>query len=271
MQRFREERRGVAGTFCVLRPAIPLARGRDRFRRRLDAALIGAGQPTRGLELLRHLPSTPEIDATLFRLAGTPREQQKLAEQALERHDRNGLIRCMSGTAAFNSSGSPSHTIPGSIGTTSDRLTPTSRIGIATRKPAIGPAIDRLLQLRSKFPGVRFSTIADSEEGITALKKAARHAGSTLEVFLDIDCGMHRTGAPPAAAAEGAGHLDAPGQRARDGVAAEEPGLKDTVLIGALETVTIVTWFENPGRWMYHCHILEHHAAGMMAHFDVIP
>jgi FtsP/CotA-like multicopper oxidase with cupredoxin domain len=23
-------------------------------------------------------------------------------------------------------------------------------------------------------------------------------------------------------------------------------------------------------RWMYHCHILEHHAAGMMAHFDVI-
>ena len=22
---------------------------------------------------------------------------------------------------------------------------------------------------------------------------------------------------------------------------------------------------------MYHCHILEHHAAGMMAHFDVLP
>jgi FtsP/CotA-like multicopper oxidase with cupredoxin domain len=21
--------------------------------------------------------------------------------------------------------------------------------------------------------------------------------------------------------------------------------------------------------WMYHCHILEHHAAGMMAHFEV--
>ena len=27
----------------------------------------------------------------------------------------------------------------------------------------------------------------------------------------------------------------------------------------------------GPGSWMYHCHILEHHAAGMMAHFDVIP
>ena len=27
---------------------------------------------------------------------------------------------------------------------------------------------------------------------------------------------------------------------------------------------------DRPGRWMYHCHILEHHAAGMMGHFDVI-
>ena len=23
------------------------------------------------------------------------------------------------------------------------------------------------------------------------------------------------------------------------------------------------------GSWMYHCHILEHHAAGMMGHFEV--
>ena len=27
---------------------------------------------------------------------------------------------------------------------------------------------------------------------------------------------------------------------------------------------------DRPGRWMYHCHILEHHAAGMMGHFDVV-
>jgi FtsP/CotA-like multicopper oxidase with cupredoxin domain len=27
---------------------------------------------------------------------------------------------------------------------------------------------------------------------------------------------------------------------------------------------------DRPGEWMYHCHILEHHAAGMMAHFDVV-
>ena len=28
---------------------------------------------------------------------------------------------------------------------------------------------------------------------------------------------------------------------------------------------------ERCGSWMYHCHILEHHASGMMAHFDVVP
>jgi Multicopper oxidase len=27
---------------------------------------------------------------------------------------------------------------------------------------------------------------------------------------------------------------------------------------------------DRPGSWMYHCHILEHHASGMMAHFDVV-
>lgn len=27
---------------------------------------------------------------------------------------------------------------------------------------------------------------------------------------------------------------------------------------------------DRPGAWMYHCHILEHHAAGMMGHFEVV-
>jgi FtsP/CotA-like multicopper oxidase with cupredoxin domain len=33
-----------------------------------------------------------------------------------------------------------------------------------------------------------------------------------------------------------------------------------------------IAWMPDsrPGTWMYHCHILEHHAAGMMANFDVI-
>jgi FtsP/CotA-like multicopper oxidase with cupredoxin domain len=38
------------------------------------------------------------------------------------------------------------------------------------------------------------------------------------------------------------------------------------------KSTTKIAWLpdDRPGRWMYHCHILEHHAAGMMAHFDVV-
>ncbi len=33
-----------------------------------------------------------------------------------------------------------------------------------------------------------------------------------------------------------------------------------------------IAWLpdDRPGEWMYHCHILEHHEAGMMGHFEVI-
>jgi FtsP/CotA-like multicopper oxidase with cupredoxin domain len=58
---------------------------------------------------------------------------------------------------------------------------------------------------------------------------------------------------------------------ARDGV--EEPNLiwKDTVLVRTAETVDILLDVTNPGRWMAHCHIAEHHESGMMFGFDVEP
>lgn len=33
-----------------------------------------------------------------------------------------------------------------------------------------------------------------------------------------------------------------------------------------------IAWMpdDRPGTWMYHCHILEHHEAGMMGHFEVV-
>src|SRR5262245_19622741 len=58
---------------------------------------------------------------------------------------------------------------------------------------------------------------------------------------------------------------------ARDGVV--EPNLvwKDTVLVRTGETVDILLDVTNPGRWMAHCHIAEHHESGMMLGFDVLP
>lgn len=39
---------------------------------------------------------------------------------------------------------------------------------------------------------------------------------------------------------------------------------QDTVLMAPDETVEIALVADNPGDWMFHCHILEHQAAGMM-------
>ena len=58
---------------------------------------------------------------------------------------------------------------------------------------------------------------------------------------------------------------------ARDDVV--EPNLvwKDTVLVRTGETVDILLDVTNPGRWMAHCHIAEHHESGMMFSFNVLP
>jgi FtsP/CotA-like multicopper oxidase with cupredoxin domain len=46
---------------------------------------------------------------------------------------------------------------------------------------------------------------------------------------------------------------------------------EDVVNLPPKSTVRIA-WMPDgrPGSWMYHCHILEHHATGMMGHFDVV-
>ena len=57
---------------------------------------------------------------------------------------------------------------------------------------------------------------------------------------------------------------------ARDGVPEDNYVWKDTVLLRTGETVDILLDVTNPGRWMAHCHIAEHHESGMMFSFDVL-
>jgi FtsP/CotA-like multicopper oxidase with cupredoxin domain len=56
---------------------------------------------------------------------------------------------------------------------------------------------------------------------------------------------------------------------ARDG--AVEPNLvwTDTVLVPTGQTIDILLDVTNPGLWMAHCHIAEHHESGMMFSFEV--
>jgi FtsP/CotA-like multicopper oxidase with cupredoxin domain len=46
---------------------------------------------------------------------------------------------------------------------------------------------------------------------------------------------------------------------------------KDSYNLKPKSTIKIAWRPDNrPGQWMYHCHILEHHEAGMMSHFQVV-
>jgi FtsP/CotA-like multicopper oxidase with cupredoxin domain len=56
---------------------------------------------------------------------------------------------------------------------------------------------------------------------------------------------------------------------ARDGEVESNLVWSDTVLVRTGETVDILLEVTNPGRWMAHCHIAEHHESGMMFSFDV--
>jgi FtsP/CotA-like multicopper oxidase with cupredoxin domain len=56
---------------------------------------------------------------------------------------------------------------------------------------------------------------------------------------------------------------------ARDDVVEPNLAWKDTVLVRTGETVDILLDVTNPGRWMAHCHIAEHHESGMMFSFNV--
>ena len=39
---------------------------------------------------------------------------------------------------------------------------------------------------------------------------------------------------------------------------------RDTVIMGPRQSIDVAFVADNPGEWMYHCHILDHAAGGMM-------
>lgn len=45
---------------------------------------------------------------------------------------------------------------------------------------------------------------------------------------------------------------------------------RDTFLVGPAQTTTIAFVADNPGKWLFHCHMLEHQVAGMKTWFEVV-
>ena len=61
----------------------------------------------------------------------------------------------------------------------------------------VGPNVKRLLELARKFPRTKVSAVADDAQAMRTLSDAFHAAGLRLELLLDLDCGMHRTGVEP--------------------------------------------------------------------------
>lgn len=61
----------------------------------------------------------------------------------------------------------------------------------------VGPNIKRLFELYDKFPGTRFTTIADNPLVVEATSDAAAQRKTVVPMLVDLETGMGRTGAEP--------------------------------------------------------------------------
>ncbi|HAN97543.1 MAG TPA: threonine aldolase [Planctomycetaceae bacterium] len=62
--------------------------------------------------------------------------------------------------------------------------------------PPVGPNIARTIRLAEVFPETTWRVSADHPQPLEELAAAARAAGRTIGVLVDLDPGMHRTGLP---------------------------------------------------------------------------
>ena len=60
----------------------------------------------------------------------------------------------------------------------------------------VGPKMKRLLQLTQKFSYTRFTALVDNNLTASNLSEIFTEANQKLDVYLDLDVGMHRTGIP---------------------------------------------------------------------------
>jgi len=63
--------------------------------------------------------------------------------------------------------------------------------------PLVGPNCSRLAKLIRAYPGCRFSVTVDHPKSAEALSAAVAAEKLTVDVLLDVDVGMHRTGIAP--------------------------------------------------------------------------
>jgi D-serine deaminase-like pyridoxal phosphate-dependent protein len=66
----------------------------------------------------------------------------------------------------------------------------------------VGPNITRLAELTRRFPRTRFSALVDNESSARALSTSFSAQSLSVDLLLDLDVGMHRSGLAPDAEAD---------------------------------------------------------------------
>lgn len=61
----------------------------------------------------------------------------------------------------------------------------------------VGPNIARLIELIRRFPQTRFSALVDDADNLARIGKAAVESGVVIELLVDLNVGMNRTGIAP--------------------------------------------------------------------------
>ncbi|MBC7946676.1 MAG: D-TA family PLP-dependent enzyme [Chitinophagaceae bacterium] len=61
----------------------------------------------------------------------------------------------------------------------------------------VGPKVERLVELIQKYPGSHFATLVDDKDAANVIASAARASSINIDVFIDLNVGMNRTGILP--------------------------------------------------------------------------
>lgn len=62
--------------------------------------------------------------------------------------------------------------------------------------PLVGPNIDRMIKLMEAFPQTEFYAVGDAEQPLRLLSEAAEAVGIQVNLLIDVNDGLNRTGAP---------------------------------------------------------------------------
>jgi D-serine deaminase-like pyridoxal phosphate-dependent protein len=66
----------------------------------------------------------------------------------------------------------------------------------------VGPAIHRFMELQQVYPETDFSCLCDNPEVIREIDRASQEANLISSLYIDLDCGHHRTGIAPSGASD---------------------------------------------------------------------